>query len=178
LMLFAALPAFAQVQGGSITGTVKDEQGGVIPGASVTARATDAALTFTTTGDGQFRFLNVAPGVYQVSVELSGFITVANDAIVAVGKNADLAVTLKIAAFSDAVTVKAPDASPIVDATATGTATNFTSDELTKIPTSRDPFSLIRSVPGALVDRVNIAGNETGQQLIVVAKGARTQDTS
>ena len=33
LMLFTALPAVAQVQGGSITGTVKDEQGGVIPGA-------------------------------------------------------------------------------------------------------------------------------------------------
>src|SRR5262245_13979275 len=178
LMLFAALPAVAQVQGGSISGTVKDEQGGVIPGAAVTAHGTDATLTFTTTADGQFRFLNVAPGAYRISVELTGFAPVEHDAIVAVGRNADLAVTLTIATFSDAVTVKAPDASPIVDATATGTATNFTSDELNNIPTSRDPFSLIRSVPGALVDRVNVAGNETGQQLIVVAKGARTQDTS
>ena len=46
----------------------------------------------------------------------------------------------------------------------TGTATNFTADELANIPTSRDPFSLMRSVPGVLVDRVNIGGNETGQQ--------------
>ena len=178
LILCAALPTFAQVQSGSITGTVKDDQGGVIPGASVTAHAIDATLTFTTTADGQFRFLNVAPGTYQISVELSGFTTVEREAIVAVGKNADMAVTLKIAALNETVVVKAPEASPIVDATAIGTSTNFTSDELTRIPTSRDPFSLIRSVPGALVDRVNIAGNETGQQLIVVAKGARTQDTS
>ena len=60
------------------------------------------------------------------------------------------------------VTVTAP--SPMVDAKQTGTATNFTADELAKIPTSRDPFSLMRSVPGVLVDRVNIGGNETGQQ--------------
>src|SRR5262245_10537613 len=177
LMLCAALPAFAQVQGGNITGTVKDEQGGVIPGASVTARGSDATLSFTTTADGQFRFLNVAPGTYQVSVELSGFATLQREAIVAVGKTADLTFALKIAAVNEVVQVTAPP-SPIVDATATGTATNFSSDELNQIPTSRDPFSLIRSVPGALVDRVNVAGNETGQQLIVVAKGARQQDTS
>src|SRR5207247_6761759 len=160
----------------SITGTVKDEQGGVMPGATVTAQAVDASFTFTTTAEGQFRFLNVAPGPYKVSAELSGFTTVVRDAIVAVGKNADLDVTLKIAAIVETVTVSA--AAPIVDAKAAGTSTNFTIDELNRIPSSRDPFSLIRSVPGALVDRVNVAGNETGQQLIVVAKGARTQDTS
>jgi hypothetical protein len=36
-----------------------------------------------------------------------------------------------------------------IDTKATGTATNFTSDEFTKIPTSRDPFALMRTVPGA-----------------------------
>ena len=176
LICATALPAFAQVQGGSITGTVKDEQGGVMPGASVTAQAIDATLEFTTNGEGQFRFLNVAPGPYKISVGLSGFTTVVREVIVAVGRNADIDVLLKVAAVAETVTVTAP--APIVDAKATGTSTNFTTDELNKIPSSRDPFSLIRSVPGALVDRVNIAGNETGQQLIVVAKGARTQDTS
>ena len=58
----------------------------------------------------------------------------------------------------------------------TGTATNFTADELSKIPTSRDPFSMMRSVPGVLVDRVNIGGNETGQQSNFATKGTRPQD--
>ena len=56
--------------------------------------------------------------------------------------------TLKIAQVAETITVSGD--SPIVDTKATGTATNFTADELTKIPTSRDPFSLMRSVPGVL----------------------------
>ncbi len=46
------------------------------------------------------------------------------------------------------------------------------------MPTARDPFSLARTVPGVLLDRVNVGGNETGQQPLVTAKGARQQDTS
>ncbi len=64
----------------------------------------------------------------------------------------------------------------MVDAKHIGTATNFTADELANIPTSRDPFSLMRSVPGVLVDRVNIGGNETGQQSSFASKGTRPQD--
>ena len=81
---------------------------------------------------------------------------------------------LKVATVAETVTVSG--ASPIVDTNATGTATNFTADELTKIPTSRDPFALMRAVPGVLVDRVNIGGNETGQQSNFASKGTRPQD--
>ena len=42
------LPAFAQIQGGTINGTVKDEQGGVLPGVTVTAQGVDATQTFIT----------------------------------------------------------------------------------------------------------------------------------
>ena len=83
---------------------------------------------------------------------------------------------MKVATVAETVTVSG--ASPIVDTKATGTATNFTSDELQKIPTSRDPFALMRGVPGVLVDRVNIGGNETGQQSNFASKGTRPQDAS
>src|SRR5438105_229060 len=53
---------------------------------------------------------------------------------------------------------------------------HITEDELTRIPTSRDPFALMRSVPGVRVDRVNIGGNETGQQSNFTMKGTRPQD--
>ena len=53
-----------------------------------------------------------------------------------------------------------------------------TADELVNIPTSRDPFSLLRSVSGVLVDRVNVGGNETGQQSNFASKGTRPETIS
>ena len=58
-----AVPAIAQVQSGTIAGTVKDEQGGVLPGVTVTLTSTDRTASFTTEADGRFRFLNLAAGV-------------------------------------------------------------------------------------------------------------------
>jgi carboxypeptidase family protein/TonB-dependent receptor-like protein len=170
-----ALPALAQIQGGSISGNIKDEQGGVLPGVTVTVQGLDATQTFTTEANGEFRFLNLAPGPYKLTAALQGFTTlVRENVIVAVGRNAELPITLKIASVAETITVSGE--SPVIDTKATGTATNFTSDELTKIPTSRDPFALMRSVPGVLVDRVNIGGNETGQQSNFASKGTRPQD--
>jgi hypothetical protein len=175
LILAYAVPAFAQLQGGSITGTVKDEQGGMLPGVVITAQGVDATQTFTTDASGEFRFLNLAPGPYTVTATLQGFTTfIRQSVIVAVGKNVELPMALKVAAVAETITVTGE--SPVIDTKATGTATNFTSDELTKIPTSRDPFALMRSVPGVLVDRVNIGGNETGQQSNFASKGTRPQD--
>ena len=167
--------AFAQIQGGSITGTVKDEQGGVLPGVTVTVQGVDATQTFTTEATGEYRFLNLAPGPYKVTAALQGFTTMVRDnVIVAVGRNVELPIALKMAAVAETITVTGD--SPVIDIKATGTSTNFTSDELTRIPTSRDPFALMRSVPGVLVDRVNIGGNETGQQSNFASKGTRPQD--
>jgi hypothetical protein len=175
LVLAFALPAFAQVSGGNIAGTVKDQQGGVLPGVLVTVQGVDATQTFTTDSSGEFRFLDLAPGLYKLTVELTGFKTLVRpDLVVAVGKNVELSMTLNVAAVAETVTVLGE--APIVDPKATGTATNFTSDELKAIPTSRDPFALMRSVPGVLVDRVNIGGNETGQQSNFASKGTRPQD--
>ena len=176
-MLLVASAAFAQLGGGTLSGTVTDEQGGALPGVAVTIAGTDRTTTATSDEAGKFRFLNLAPGLYKVSLALQGFTTsVRENVVVAVGATIDLPVQMKVATVAETVTVSG--ASPIVDTKATGTATNFTSDELQKIPTSRDPFALMRGVPGVLVDRVNIGGNETGQQSNFASKGTRPQDAS
>ncbi len=174
LVLGCYLPAFAQVHGGGISGTVKDQQGGVLPGALTTLQGVDAARTFVTDASGVFRFLELAPGPYKLTIALDGFRTLVRDGlIVEVGKNVELPASLTVG-IAESVTVTA--ATPLVDRKATGTTTNITSDELTRIPASRDPFALMRSVPGVLVDRVNIGGNETGQQSNFTMKGTRPQD--
>jgi hypothetical protein len=175
--LIAVLPAYAQIAGGSITGTVTDEQKAVLPGVTVTIQGSDRTLTAVTDETGKYRFLNQPPGAYTVTFELAGFANVKHEGVVvAVGRDANISVGLKLATVAETITVTGE--SPLVDTKVTGTATNFTTDELTKIPTSRDPFALMRSVPGVLVDRVNIGGNETGQQSNFASKGTRPQDAS
>src|SRR5260370_25620335 len=133
-LLAIAFPAVAQTHGGSITGSVRDEQGASAPGSSVTVQGSDATFQFTTELDGAFRFLNLQPGTYRITAALSGFTSAVRDVVVAVGRNVEAPMALRVAAISESLTVSAP--APIVDARATGTATTFSSDELAKIPTS------------------------------------------
>ncbi len=167
--------ANAQVQSGSVSGAVRDAQGGVLPGATVTLAGNGPSQSFVTTEDGQYRFLNVPPGTYNLTTTLQGFQTVVREGVVvAVGQSVLLPITLTLATVQETVTVTGE--SPVIDAKAMGTATNFTQDELSRVPNSRDPWALLRTVPGVSLDRVNIAGNETGQQSSFVAKGSRQGD--
>src|SRR5690349_5352851 len=165
----------AQATGSQVTGTVLDEQGAAIPGAAVTLHGSDATFHFTTAPDGGYRFVNIEPGTYRVSAELAGFAPASRDLIVAAGRSVEAAIVLRIAPLAESVTVAAP--APMLDARTTGAATTIARDELRDVPTARDPFSLVRTVPGVLLDRVNVGGNETGQAPTVVSKGTRPQDT-
>lgn len=174
-LLGASLPTYAQLQSGTIYGTIRDEQGGVLPGVTLTLKGSDRTLTMTTESDGEYRFLYLPPGPYTLTATLSGFKTLVREEIfVVVGQNVELPITMQIAAVEESVTVTGQ--SPVIDVTQTGTNTNLTLDELTRIPTSRDPWAILRSVPGLMVDRVNIAGNETGQQSNFQSKGTRPAD--
>ncbi|HYM23104.1 MAG TPA: carboxypeptidase regulatory-like domain-containing protein, partial [Vicinamibacterales bacterium] len=175
VVLVLSSMAAAQTQDGSVTGVVRDQSGASVPGSAVEIQGPDATFRFTTDSDGAFRFLNLQPGRYHLKASLEGFRTAERDLIVATGKNVDLPLTLSINALVDVVNVTAP--TPMLDARATGSSTTFTADELANIPTSRDVFSLVRDVPGVLLDRVNVGGNETGQAPTVVSKGTRPQDT-
>ncbi len=176
LAVALAAPARAQEQSGTITGIVQDQQGGMLPGVTITMAGPDRTLTFVTQEDGRYRFLNVPPGAYKVTAEMNGFATLVRDnVLVAVGATVDLPFSMRVATVQESITVEG--GTPVIDARATGTATNFTQDELSKIPTSRDPWALLRTVPGVQMDRVNIAGNETGQQSNFASKGSSRYDT-
>ncbi len=75
VMLIAAAIAEAQTGQGSLRGYIKDEQGGALPGVTVTA--TSPALiqptTATTDAEGYYRLINLPPGTYVIKAELTGF---------------------------------------------------------------------------------------------------------
>ena len=117
-------PAFAQGGGasstGSISGEVKDAQGGVLPGVTVTATspAQIGQLTAVTNESGLYRFPAVPPGEYRLSYELAGFQNVVRDAVrITLGFNAQVNVTLNVATLQETVTVSGQ--SPVIDTSAT-----------------------------------------------------------
>ena len=75
----------------------------------------------------------------------------------------------------ETVTVTAE--TPVVDIKKIGTVTTLTQEELQSTPQSKDPWALLKTVPGVIVDRVNVGGNESGQQSGFVGKGALATDT-
>jgi TonB-dependent Receptor Plug Domain len=80
-----------------------------------------------------------------------------------------------VRSVEETVTVTA--ASPVVDVKKMGTLTTLTQEELQSTPQSKDPWALLKTVPGVTVDRVNVGGNESGQQSGFVGKGALATDT-
>jgi hypothetical protein len=177
LVLAMAPGAWAQLNSGNIYGTVTDESGAVLPGATITVSGATIGGRSTTSGSqGDFRFLSLDPGHYKLVVALTGFTTVNREVIVATGGNVNISFGLKVATVEETVTVTAE--TPVVDTKKLGTDTKFTQEELTQTPNARDPWGLLRSVPGVLVDRVNIAGNESGQQAGFVGKGSDGKDNT
>src|SRR5690348_8494523 len=83
--LGVATTAAAQVQTGSILIRAVDDQGGVVPGATITISSpvlVGGSMTGVTDGGGIYRFPSLVPGTYTVKVELSGFATVTRENIV------------------------------------------------------------------------------------------------
>jgi hypothetical protein len=108
LLLASSATGFAQgVQTGTIRGVVRDQQGLVLPGATITA--TSAALqgkrTVVTDTDGTFLFRAVPPGSYSLQAEMSGMVPVQKTADVPLGGVAQLEFTLSVSQVQEAVTV-------------------------------------------------------------------------
>jgi len=160
----------AQVRTGNVYGSVTDDTGAALPGVVVTLGGEAEVRTATSGRQGEFRFLGVDVGHYKLALGLSGFAAVVREIEVATGENVELAFQMVVAGPSETVTVAAE--TPLVNTKKRGTATTMTAEELQRVPNARDPWGVLKSVPGVLLDRVNIAGNENGQQAVFVAKGA------
>ncbi|MEW6363729.1 MAG: TonB-dependent receptor [Acidobacteriota bacterium] len=170
--------ANAQMSQGQIYGSVEDETGGVLPGVTVTLTGTQIGTMTQTTGiNGDFHFIRLDPGDYDVQCELEGFATYAQKQIVvSVGGAVNLKIVMKPTTVAETITVTAEQ--PILDTKKTGVGQNVTQEILANVPTSRDPWVVLSMVSGIIVDRVNIAGAEGGQQSEFNARGDVGGDNS
>ena len=175
-LALAAMAGFAlgQAQSGNIYGKVVAEDGSALPGVTVTLTGGGPTLVTTTDSRGEFHFLNLAPGSsYALKMELASFTTVDQKAVgVSLGHNTDIRVTMKLTKVEAAVTVQGQ--APLLDTKKVGTGATVTRDEMDMIPNARDPWVVMQTIPGVQIDRLNVGGNQSGQQSIFVAKGAQT----
>jgi hypothetical protein len=169
LATVGATAGLAQSQTGNVYGSVRDDKGEPLPGVTLTLSGGGAPLVQLTDAQGQFRFVGVYPGTYKLEGSLEGFSPVVYPSLI-VNLNRNTTVELQMsAAVEETITITAE--SPLLDARKITTGATVDKTELEKIPTARDPWVILQTTPGVLVDRVNVGGNESGQQSSYVGSG-------
>jgi hypothetical protein len=151
LSVLTAVPATAQIGDGSLRGYVKDEQGGVLPGVTVTGTspALLAPVVAVTDSDGYYRLNNLPPGTFAVKAELSGFAASRREGIVMrAGLTFNVDIEMKVGALSETITVSGE--SPMIETSKPTSILNIDGDLLRAAPvTARRLFSDVLDVaPG------------------------------
>jgi outer membrane receptor protein involved in Fe transport len=150
LALFAVVGASAQtLTTGSIEGTVTDQNGALVPGVNVTiTRKGGSPVTVVTDATGNFRLLNIEPGMYEVALEeQKGFAKFERDDVpVSLGSTSNVSVQLTLAGAAAVVDVTASSGAGI-DVTQTTTGTNVSTEQFSNFPTQRTVQSLYTIAP-------------------------------
>ena len=180
-LLFAAAPAAAQVQTGSILVKATDQQGAIVPGATVTIASSALVagkMTGVTDAGGIYRFPSLIPGTYAVTVELTGFqTTIRENIVVSVGQTTPVDFQLNVAKVSETVTVSGE--SPIVDTTSANVSVTLSQQLLQSTPGGRDIWALVEyKVPGLISSRPDVGGTQGGLQGAMVARGTANGQNS
>src|ERR1700730_9634074 len=105
---FTLVPVFAQVVGGTLSGTITDQSGGVVPQVSVSVRniATGITRTSTTSSAGFYSVPNLLPGTYAIKAEAKGFASEMQTGItLTVGEQQVLNFTLQVGQMTQTVEV-------------------------------------------------------------------------
>jgi hypothetical protein len=150
VFLPAAPYASAQSTGGRIHGTVTDESGGAVVGAKVTLvnEGTNAAREVQTSATGEYLFLEVPVGSYEVDVNQQGFKKYVRKGIVLVlNEIATVDITLQVGSNVD--TVEVTGAPPVIDTTTTQLGAVMTDQSVRELPlNSRNTYQLLQLQPG------------------------------
>jgi hypothetical protein len=197
-------PLLAQaVQTSSLTGTIKDTTGAVLPGVTVNVSSPSmvgGVQTSVTDSQGIYRFPALRPGIYQMETTLSGFKGMRRvDITLPLGTTTTIDVTLAVASVSETVQVTAE--TPVIDVKSSASNTQLSEALLQNLPTGRFQPDIINLTPGVnssvayggaqssnalLMDGVDVSDPEAGtpwsffnynwvEQVQIVALGANAE---
>ena len=185
IVAFAASTAYAQGGGStaSLGGSVVDASGGVIPGASVSAKnnATGAVSSTVTDANGRFIIPALPPGTYTVDVTLTGFKTSSFPAIqILTATPATMKVTLQVGSVAETVTVKGSGTDVVQTRSATVTTT-ITAEQVRQLPlvthTALDAVQMLTGVNTAASNsRGSTINGLPGNTINITLDGINVQD--
>ncbi len=165
MLASAAAAAQTQITTGVIQGTVEDEQGATVPGASVEVRNVETNLTKTlaTDDDGRFVFLQLPPGRYTLTASKQGFATLKQEEFtLTVGQAANLDLQMKVSGVNETITVSAVQT---IDTASTQTSTTLDERAVGNLPVLGRKFEdLLTLTPNVSItqgpdgDEINFAG--------------------
>jgi hypothetical protein len=169
LLLVPNVKVAAQETTAGLQGTVKDPSGAVVPGATVavTADSLVGTKSVDTDSGGYYRFANLPPDNYTISVAAKGFSTAKRAVLLEVGRLPSVDFVLEVGRSETIVEVTS--AAPQIDVTTNVTTTNVTEDVIDAVPHGRSFQSVIQFAPAArnepLMGNTNLGGypgNGTG----------------
>jgi len=161
---------------GTLTGTVRDPSGAVLPG--VTVEAASPALiekvrTAVTDGSGVYRIVNLDPGVYSLTFMLEGFSLSKRENIELRGSGTlTIPVEMKVGNLAETVVVSGE--SPVVDVQSTRREAVIDGEVVSTLPGTRSSGSLITMVPG--VETFGAALNPSPGLVFFYARGGPTSE--
>ena len=145
-----SVSAMAQVQNGTITGTITDASGALVPDAVVTvsSKATGLLLHGTSNKSGLYTFPQLVPGMYTVLVERPGFRKASTALELTVGQTAEANLSLTVGSETDAVSVQA-DSAATLDTQNSNLDYTVQSKQVDSLPLNgRNPYGLAVLAPG------------------------------
>src|SRR5437870_3262437 len=176
LSLVVAAPARAQAPTGTILGSIKDAQGAVIPGATVTATnvGTQYSRSAVTDESGEYALRLLPVGNYMVVVTMPGFKNYSQTGIaLEVGRNARVDATIELGAVSESISVTAD--SPLVETASSSLQRTVGQNEVLNLPlVNRDLYSLL-SLTGGVTSNENSNSLGGPEQLTTINGSGRAQ---
>ena len=168
-------PAFAQTGQtfGELVGKITDDQGGVLPGVTVTLTGPNVmgSPTAVSGTNGMYRFPAVNTGTYTLKFDIAGFAPLVRTGIVVpVRQTITVDAQMKLASLQETVTVSG--SSPTVDVENTKVGARLSQEILTNVPTSRTIFGSTTVLPGMTMGRQDPGGLNAATSTGMVAHGA------
>ena len=178
LLVATASLALAQITSATISGTIKDETGGVLPGVDLVIANLDTGLTRSavTDSNGSFTVPGLPPGRYEARASLQGFRTgVQNGITLQVGQDAGLNFVLSVGTTAESITVTGESA--VVETRSSALSAIVLEKSIEELPLNGRNYIMLATLQPGIVqftERTSTSPAQRGVQLNINGMGGRS----